>query len=329
MSHCTNYVLRVHGELQVGNTRWGAQGILRNVIFGPERTLTFLVDVLEQARESGLDYPYNEGMVEGAVFADYDARKLLVFGGEDARAERLLQRAYIELLSKAWPGWQVAWAFGGWPEIARAAGLEPELEHHEPRAPLDTVRIAGSVPHAYLYALITVSDGRGVRDYGLADPDIRVVPTGPRLVELLAPHAPLAPSPLFHEARLGLVIDTRERSLAYWTGAATVSWVPVGLAAAWPGYSITKDDRAAIVHFERTGRDASVIDVDPSITRVRLVECELVRVGAGSSAVEWVRQQAAKPGVSIAPGADLMPSSVAGDPAADEAWIAALVSSFA
>lgn len=342
MSHCANYVLRFGGEQRVGNTRWGAVGLPENVFYGPDHTLGWLLEVLD---DESTAFPYNELMCEAAVLADYDAKRLLVYGGEDLRTDVLLQGAYIDMLRRTWPGWQVAWAYGGWQQLAREANvpfepvprsyhravtkLEPFTEGPQWRAPIEAQHYLWNRGAGYI-APITIRDERGVRDHAVMLTREQAIPSGVRIIELLAGVPTIEPAPALHAAWTGLVIDTTTRTVAYWQGHELESVDAPALAAAWPGWTVVLDDRGVDAHFRRTGRDPSVVAIAPQLLREVVANVMFLGTDGGGigTLVAEIRERAKAPNVTTAPGALRTPPTGRLSPDERRAFVAELLAAF-
>jgi hypothetical protein len=343
VSHCANYVLRFDGEQRVGNTRWGAVALPENVFYGPDHTLAFLLEVLD---DESTAFPYNELMCEAGVFADYDAKRLLVCGGEDLRSDVLLQHAYISMLRRTWTSWQVAWAYGGWHQIANEAGvpLEPvPRSYHRPvtklepfkegpgwRAPIDTRDYLWNRGAGYI-APITIRDERGVRDHAVMLTGEQAIPTGERIIDMLASVTTIEPSPALNAAWTGLVIDTTTRTVAYWQGRELESVDAPALADVWPGWTVVLDDRGIEAHFRRTGRDPSVVAIDPRIVREVVANVMFLGMGGGGigALVDEIRERAKAPNVTTAPGALRTPPTGRLSPDERRAFVAQVLAELA
>ncbi|MGW7332046.1 hypothetical protein ACWGIU_26335, partial [Streptomyces sp. NPDC054840] len=94
-----------------GHTRhrssYGAVGLDLDLLGGPEAVLPFL-------RGHAVDDSwYPDDMVEAGVLADEARRLLLVFAREGPIASLRTRAAALELLRRAWPGWEVRWVYDG------------------------------------------------------------------------------------------------------------------------------------------------------------------------------------------------------------------------
>jgi hypothetical protein len=343
VSHCANYVLRRDGLQLVANSRWGALTVPADVFFGPDHTLSFLIDATEP--DLDLAFHYSELMCEGAIFADYDARRLVVYGGEDLRYQKVLQHTYVALLARAWPAWDVAWAFGGWHQIAAEAAVPFEPDDHRPGRPLDAVALwtppsgwtAPVDAASFVYnrtpdslSLVTICDGNGARDHLIAASAARVRATGQRILEMLVAVPPASPVPAFHVAGSGLIVDLRARTVHYWFGEEERSGNADELTAAWSGWAVSRDDDGVPKHFIRTGRDPSPVAIRGSILREVVIRAALSDLAeqALATLVLEIHARALQPGVTTAAGAALLPPPHKLDSAGRRAFIASLLAQF-
>ena len=324
MSHCANYLLRFGGELYRGNTRWGSKSLLAQLAWGPHAALEMLADVTgASVREESDDPPdtigwvYDELMCEGAVFADYDERRLTAFGGEDIRYSRTLQLAYLSILERTWPRWDVRYAFGGWPEVARAAGLEPELDEARDRAPIVLVPIALSpapATHAYAdtaFVLVTIVDA-DVRHYHVRGGSDDLWHAAGDSVLALAAHPPATLVEATNFAGGGLLVDVGAKRVHYWS-AQLPSSAASRLAQQWPGYALAPLDGGVLEQIAATGEEPARIALRMDFVCAPVAE-ELARDASGiATLIADIATRALQPNVTVAAGALASPPVIAGN----------------
>jgi hypothetical protein len=323
MSHCANYLLRKDGVLYQGNSRWGSKSLVRELVWGPAEVYTLLAEQtgappFESADSTTRGWIYSEVMTEGAVLADYDARRLLAFGGEDIRALRTMQLAYEQILRCAWPGWRVDYAMGGWGDVAREAGV--------PIKPFDDVRTpdawtidARLVPGSF--GVVTVL-GAGVpaRHVHVSMWDATALAAGPALLDAVAPLPSRPLEAMSLGAMAGAIVDARARRVRYWA-AEIPALLDDRMRASWPGWDVA---RAASLfdHAALAGESATPLAVRMGPLREQVVgeltfeSPELARL------VDDLRERAARSDVVMARGATEMPRGIPRD---RRAHLAALV----
>jgi hypothetical protein len=344
VSHCANYVLVCGGERITANTRWGAPALPANVFWGPEETFDFVLS-LADADDPSSRLLYGELMCEGAVFADYDRERLLIYGGEDLRYEKPQQHLFIEMLRLAWPGWRADWAYGGWGQVATEAGVavdpylldyvrtlqyawkggldwpadrlaaiadeagvRPRLDEND-RFP-DSARPDRWDPQTErgigpIVLVTTREPGGAVADRAVRMTEQWALALGPLLAEWVAEHPPVDPTPNLHCAKAGVYVDREPGEMHYWMGVEEPSWLPDMLAAAWPGWSVARNEAAVTGHFLLSGRDPAPVRIDPAVLRRDLLGNSFgIDSHAGLDAmVAELAERAARPGVTVAPGA--------------------------
>lgn len=356
MSHCANYVLVLDGQQRIANSRWGSKSLLTSLAFGPESALEFLLEATTDIEEEDR-FVYGELMCEGAVFASFDERRLLVFGGEDVRGEKPLQRAYVALLGLAWPGWEVQWAYGGWQDVARASGLDvlPEdpgparaLDRLEPlvpyqkywgpapdgtyawfhdadawHRPIDAERLYFNRSTRFTCVTVRAEDG-AVRHYQVAAHCNDVFATGPALLPLLASIPEASFTPASNGADGGLSIDEVQRRVRYWVSYDAKSWLADLVSGAWRDWDVARDDRALAGQLELVGHDSRAVAIPLRL----LGEVVLREIGDNSSIsalVDEIRRRASQPNVVVAPGATRLPAGSAPVTASRAEFLARLV----
>jgi hypothetical protein len=174
--------------------------------------------------------------------------------------------------------------------------------------------------------LVTTIGPDGVVDHPVGADAPFVFALGPPLAELAAEHPPVPLTPSLHCAHGGLLVDPARREIHYWTGHAEPSWLPEVFAAAWSGWAVRRNDAGVTGHFTLTGRDSAPVRIDPAVVRRYLVRT-MFHVDSHRGIEELVAriaERAARPGVSVAPGALRAPRPNL-DPAAQQARLAALL----
>lgn len=323
MSHCANYLLRVGGTLYQGNTRWGSKSLVRELLWGPDEVLPFLQELVgappfEQEPPQTAGWIYNEVMTEGAVFADYDAKRLLAFGGEDIRSERALQVAYESILRAAWPGWVVDYA-SGWAEVANEARVPVQPFDDKPRGltALGLVSLSSDPVTALnhsgpWFTLVTLMDSTRTRHYHVNAWGAAVLDT-PREVIFENLDA-IDGQPLVERsclAQCGVLFDRKLKRLRYWMSEVPAR-LQAQLEAAWPTWRVMRVEGSAVAQV-RFGGDE--IAQTPSMTVLReVVASELERGSAGLAAIiAEIRHRLGEPGTRGATGVTEVPKEIEGD----------------
>ena len=135
LSSITVFGVVRNGQTQFYASRYSSAVVQREIVFGPDDFLAW-VEQLEPLEE------WPDGCEDGAV-VNFDRRVLAWRVEVNPLKPPRAFAAYERLLSVAWPGFELSFAYGGAADLARAAGIEaPESQHaSRPRA----VREAGRV----------------------------------------------------------------------------------------------------------------------------------------------------------------------------------------
>jgi len=335
MSHCANYLVAINGEVWAATSRWGALSLLSGMFSGPDGTLDWLLPTLAPP-DDGDATLYDEVMCEGAVLIDADRSRLLVWVGTTIENEPALRRPYVRLLGVSWPDWQVSWAAGGWPEIAREADLEvsdDSLRSRRPdRLPAQPVPLRGWKPSRYsrITTLLTIRDSAEAVDHPALERAPSLLALGPALIGLAAAlptiDTVLRTSPglvslgvALRGAEAGLLVDVPSSAVYYWMVDVEPSWLPEMLNAAWPGWSSRRLAGGLVEHVELCGHDPELVRMDPGQLRKSLTGfVRGSRHGLGGL-LDELRDRATRPGVVVAPGALRPPPGPGPGPGQDPA----------
>src|SRR5688572_21052795 len=93
------YVVKEGGALRFGYTHGGAPWVLADLTWGPEH---FMLTAHFHCEAAGV---MDEIWAEGGVTVDFDAKRVVAFGGENVLLHAGFQRAWLALARTRWPGW--------------------------------------------------------------------------------------------------------------------------------------------------------------------------------------------------------------------------------
>ncbi|RFU86586.1 hypothetical protein DY218_11760 [Streptomyces triticagri] len=232
MGDRANYVVVEDGSWQLYYSHWGATTVDVDILDGPRSAARFLRAQRATDRTDWLD----DTWCEGAVLADYDNSRLLLFTWHlDDRDHR---DALFAVLARTWPGWRIDWAYEGLRELAAYVGADPSAVTVEPSEPTRQAPLQAVEPGEEEYAtIVSVRDDRGPRAYSLFVDD---------LPELLA-HGPALVDRLPQEARCegeqvvpadGVHIDVPRREVCAWI-SDTLFTARCPELPDWPGWTWT------------------------------------------------------------------------------------------
>lgn len=243
MSYWLGYVVIDRGQAHLA-TDYHGYGFLASVVDGQDA-------VLARIAGSGPG-PYVAGDLEayeGAMLIDLDRAVLAMWNHDAGHGDR---RIILPEVRRAWPGYDVRWAYGGAADIEAYLGLPPrpgnlpEVQGWRPyqtwRQPWDESFFLVTVDAA-AYAL-EVPDPADL----LAGPDEAVtLPDAWRIENLTTWWRDDRPLPL---PDLGLHLDMVRRIATCWT-VTTIEGVPQQWSATWPGWQWVFEHDAYDLHYER------------------------------------------------------------------------------
>ncbi|GHI87253.1 hypothetical protein [Streptomyces xanthophaeus] len=233
MGNRAAFVLTGPGGHTLHRSSYGAVALDLDLLGGPQAVLPFLRSHAPDASW------YPDDMVEAGVLADPDRRLLLLFAWEGPAASHRTRAAALELLRRAWPGWEVRWLYDGQSAMRTHLGLAPQEEppfavHPGPALEPGDEELDDPDP---LVAVVTVGPGPGSgpgRCHVLADIAAHPVEEGPALLDRLRD----APDHGSHRLRAdaGIHVDPERRRVGWWLNTALAhSRTP---AALWPGWTV-------------------------------------------------------------------------------------------
>lgn len=118
MGHRANYILKSAHDFELYYSHWGANVVPSDFFWGPQAATEFIRS--QQPTTEWLD----DVWCEGGASLDLHARRLVLFGGEDAQYDPFLRAVIAAFFEHTWAGWHVAWAHRGILDLAREAGIE-------------------------------------------------------------------------------------------------------------------------------------------------------------------------------------------------------------
>ena len=237
MGQRANLIVRRNGGWSMYYTHWRANTLDADLFWGPAYATVFIQAQTPCDPDAWLD----EVWAEGGAVVDHDARVLLWFGGNDILADASMRRVHLDLMSRAWPGWQVRWAREGVVNISGYVGV-----------PKDTV-LRDEMWSVDLSDMSPPQGGQSlsVGAYRLPDGGMALFPLGSSTVEEYVAAGPdlLDAARPAGQAELnwsewsadfpagGFLVDQVTHTLAFWS-----SWpMPNAVARAaqrWPGWSV-------------------------------------------------------------------------------------------
>ena len=195
-----------------------------------------------------------------------DRKVLRAFGCGRASESFASQRAWLEVMRHAWPGWSVAWARDGIAAIRRHLALEEEVPGRDDAwGILDVLDPDDEDPDALGRAgcLLTVLEEDGtVRDHAISDGRPVHLLCGPQQIEALRAVRPLRyPDEIPDTADLagGGLVHWPRREITYFS-SLSVARVDVAIAGAWPGWAVAWEPRGTTGQIEASGRDPGPIE---------------------------------------------------------------------
>ena len=228
------YVVVRDGKWHSAGHNTGGYEVDQVVALGPEVALRY-IDALGPMDAEDAD-DFWSSLVEGGALIDMDAQRLLVWSSMLDAGQRA---AFLDALTRTWPGWHVDWAFRDAWDLADYPGVTPPArpDHVDP-ALSEVASLTGS--GSYL-APVTVADGDGVRAYRMSLEEGEPWLVGPRILDLLREN--LRCTALEAPPLCGMHVDIAAKAVGLWT---VETWT--GLREAWPelwpGWSLQLwDDR--------------------------------------------------------------------------------------
>ncbi|MFJ2831460.1 hypothetical protein ACIPC1_28510 [Streptomyces sp. NPDC087263] len=228
----TFVVVSEDGGLDVYEARFGAVGLDLDLLAGLDAVLSLL---RARPQVQG-QWPWRgDSACEAAALIDLRRKTLFLFTWEGAITRMRHRAAAWEVLSRAWPGWELRWTYDGQAELLACLGLDPEKSRDPDRSVYpelvlepDDEELAGRDP---CVRVVTIGTDRchllsAVNDHPITE--------GPALVNRLAgtpDHGVCAIA-----AESGIHVDPERRRVGWWLLNATAE--AGEMAARWPGWTV-------------------------------------------------------------------------------------------
>ncbi|NLX95808.1 MAG: hypothetical protein GXY83_06500 [Rhodopirellula sp.] len=127
------------GQTRFYADRWASVFLHREILFGPDDFEAWVTQ-LEELDE------WSDDCCGGAV-ADYDRKRLTWCGEAQSLQIPRIEAVYQRLLQAAWPGFEIAFAYAGLADLAKAVGVDAASEPDGEDRP-ESVREAARLEHA-------------------------------------------------------------------------------------------------------------------------------------------------------------------------------------
>jgi hypothetical protein len=214
------YVVVKDGQWHSAGHNSGGYEVDQVVALGPEVTLRY-IDALGPMDAADAD-DFWSSLVEGGALIDMDAQRLLVWSRMLDAGQRA---AFLDALTRTWPGWHIDWAFRDAWDLADYPGVTPPARPDHIRPTLSEVTSL-TASGSYL-APVTVADRGGVRAYEMSLEEGEPWLVGPRILDLL--REDLRCTALEAPPLCGMHVDIGAKAVGLWT---VETWT--GLREAWP-----------------------------------------------------------------------------------------------
>ena len=253
-------VIKEGGEYVLYYDHWCANTLDAELFWGPDVARAFIA----QRDPVGDDHWLDDVWCEGAALLDIDTKTLTFFGGEDMNYDAAYRNAGLAMLRKAWPGWQVNWAYRGLIDIAEPLGIDPEVIRvtSKPDVPIDVGQEAD-----WNDMLVTIKRN-GECFAAMAIANIEALTAGPSALDLSVLETSKIKTWPHEHPDCGIHVDFDQRHLAWWQSQP--SNLAPDIAAAWTGWQTTwlKDDASAQIQASGLDLDLpsqSIVDIQTDI----------------------------------------------------------------
>lgn len=186
-------------------SHWGANVIDRDLFWGPDAAFDFI------SGQGRSDSWMDDVWCEGGALLDLDAKRLLLFGGEDILFDPFLREGYLSLCRLSWSPWTVEWAHRGIRDLAGPVGLAEDEVLAAPKKPRLRPPTFSHPKKLRNCSMLQVDQSF----YAVVEDIKFYLPLGPEILNAL----PKRPPKLALEQEYpygGAVIDTANRRLRYW-----------------------------------------------------------------------------------------------------------------
>lgn len=257
MGHQADFVLVDGTGWRLHRARW-VPLIYPCLVAGPDAATRYIET---QARRDPVDGWRGSAWAEAGAVVDHVARRLL-FYGNDILEDVPTRRAFLALLARTWPGWQVTWAYDGMGDIAAHVGVDRQIaqwvDPDERRMPDAVVEDLRGGCH-----LLTVRLADGAfRAYAFFS-DHHTAWQGPALLDRLpgrgSPHLSLPETPIS-----GLHVDVAGRRAGVWWRSTWCQGLRPALGGLWPGWTVTFWGDRYEEQIELCGGAVTVPPTDPA-----------------------------------------------------------------
>ena len=263
MGHRANLVIVGPQGFELYYSHWCANGLPRDLFWGPDHAEAFIRMQRRVANDDWLD----TGWAEGGAVLDRDKRTLLLFGGEDVLWNVPSRRLYLRLLSTVWEGWRVSWAYEGIVELAEYVGLprttvtlDSEEDHRMSLAPGEERSWVSCVGSFRIEGALRFYPLDGIPEW--------YVRSGPALLNDCGRH-PWCPTMKLAEwtdefPGGGFHIDDSRRTVDFWIASVCPN-IEREARGKWPGWTVTWHRDRYEVQSELTGGALTFNEPSPEV----------------------------------------------------------------
>ncbi|MFF5233309.1 hypothetical protein [Dactylosporangium sp. NPDC000521] len=234
MTAQATYVTVREGRVTVAHNDVGAYEILEISVLGPE-VLTRFLDAWQQL--DPWDEWTDDDCAEGGLLVDFDQRVLMMFSIHRGPA---LRAAYLDAVTRTWPGWHVRWAYDGIADLIDHVGGDVSQIRREPSEP-EALYWCDRTDRMQLRYVVTIGDTQA---YGLAWNAFDPWWVGAGLVEQLRPADRITTAAIVPEAGMHLNPVTREAGV--WSAVRPLRGLAEHWPRLWPDWTLQLwDDRSS------------------------------------------------------------------------------------
>jgi hypothetical protein len=237
MGQRANLILTMNQQTAIYYSHWRANTLPDDLFWGPKYAAGFIRSQQPGGNRRILDEIWAEG---GAVL-DFDAKKLLFFGGEDVMCEVALRRIHLSLMREVWSGWDVSWAYEGVVDLANYLGVPRETVLTNPNA-LEPVTLKPAAKSGMVINIVSLRSTRGtLRFFPLVGMLRQYLRVGPSLLATAGKYGMDAAdlrSSSSSAPHAGFHIDEGSRTVDFWC-AQDFPAAAERVAEWWPGWDVT------------------------------------------------------------------------------------------
>ncbi len=232
MGQRANLVVVKGGDWKLYYDHWCANRLDMELFWGP----IWATEFIEQRsplddRTDWLD----EIWCEGAAIIDHDRRVVVWYGGEDIQYDVPSRRAFVALMQRQWPGWEIRWATGAITDIGRY--LHIPLDRFLARSDTKREGSFGVWPEEpdYNNVLLTVKEGGFTSAARILGDEESLEAGAGQLSSLTAFPRTSEFTWTGSMPTLGLHLDLDQRDLWYWN-AYPAEFIEDRVQQTWPGW---------------------------------------------------------------------------------------------